>query len=129
MTELQVFSRLSWAAWQARYCPHIRTSIDWDGLRAHRPTVIQELSEYIDNSLYFPWYKGGRGKDGWRDGRRQRVPPRGKPALMRVPAARYKGQTILLDGCHRVKDQKPVWLVLDIICLTSKNHRYVTDFL
>lgn len=117
---------MTWEAFQVTYRPHIRLMVDWDGLEAYPPEVILVA---CPRKLYYPWYSGHRGRDGWRDGQRVQAPPGTEPTFFRAPAATYRRQTMLLDGCHRYRALRPAFLVLDTLVVTKDNHRFFTEFL
>lgn len=118
----------TWEAWQAKYRDDIRVKVWWDELQRPKPKIERV---YSPRDLWYPWYPGERQE--WRSGK---VPVpvattlRTGHSLVVAPAVRVPNHGyLLLDGCHRIRDLRPVFLALDALIVTTKQLRSFADLL
>lgn len=130
MTQLFTPPTHSAASWLNAYRKHIRVLADWPRLELQDEDVGQlwiHGNTPDDGSwdggeiVYVPWYEGG----SWLSGNEpQRVRPGLGGGVLVAPALHIRDEKyILLDGCHRATEVKPLVLVLDYIDLARDRKR------
>ncbi len=112
------FTPFSFKEWKKRYQSDIRTAVKWDGIKRGKCGLIVANK---DTKMYLPWYNGKH----WMDGEPQRVEIGNKLRLVRLPALKVKDEYLILDGCHRMTELKPMLVLLD--WLETPNMRYFVE--
>lgn len=108
----------SYQKWLRRYKGSIRTNVSWKDIKKAKVGfhIAHEATK-----LVFPWYEDGKG---YRDGEPKIYHIGLKPVLLRVPALKLDINYLILDGCHRISEMEPRWLILDTI---EAEPRYFSD--
>lgn len=110
-TWMTVFDPLTLDEWVNRYKAAITVILNWEKLHRARfkPTIhLLHHNEVVDLPSRCP--------------RTGRLPPGRRLAILRAPAASFRGKFYLLDGTTRFKLVRPIMVVLDVIPCKTKDH-------
>jgi hypothetical protein len=112
-------------AWKARYHGCTRVSVAWGEVSMRGKVELVHAGP--KTVLWLPWYKQG----SWRSGKPRKGKLGSKLAIIRIPAVYYKpNQYLLLDGCHRLTEIGPRFVLLDVYHPPdTKSRRAFTDLL
>lgn len=118
--DLLQFYPLSWAGFLRRYVGAVQCMVVWDRIKKPRMglTVLQP-GEQVD----LVWYRDG----DWRDGEPRKAKTGNMPALARLPAVKLGKRFLVLDGCHRLSEVKPAFVLLDWFEPSREDRVYITD--
>jgi len=109
----------------------IRVRIDYEKIIKRKLATDILIHHYLNDRLpvYFPGKDGLHGVIG-----KEKIYTLGednaKPSniMVRIPAVRYKGNIVIMDGVHRLKNLTPAIVVIDIIdCKTKRDTECFAD--
>ena len=111
--------------WLTRYRGSIRCVVEVDAMK-HGGKVSLVHAQPGEHSLWLPWYKKGT----WRTGIPKQAKWTGKNLILtRIPAValKTKNHFLLVDGCHRITELNPAFVLLDVYHPTVETRRAFTD--
>lgn len=115
------FSPMTWRQLRKRYEGAVRPVIVWDKIKSP-PTGMRVLR--AGDELKLVWYEGGT----WRDGApRTFTAPGSKPVLIRIPAVKVDGMLLAVDGCHRLVEMQPMFVIVDWFAPRTAERVYIND--
>lgn len=116
------FEPMTFGQWLFRYGGVIRVSMNPSKV-SHLPVGMLLCGPA--QRLYVPRYGEDRS---WRDGYPMQLFPGDKPMLVRVAGLRYRGETIVIEGVHRLLDG-PRFIVVDYLDVGEAEHIYFSDLM
>jgi len=116
--DLLLFAPLNWTAFKCRYRGVVQSVVEWD--RIHHPKMGLQLLKGAASSV---WYRKG----DWRDGEPRKMCPGKVLALVRLPAVKWHGRFLILDGCHRMTEVQPAIVLLDWFQPRLRDSVYLND--
>lgn len=108
------------ADWMLRYKSSIRSLANFKELEA---PVGQEVMT-SSTKAWLVWYRRG----DWKTGQPIRAKAGKNPILVRVPAVKLGDRFLVIDGCHRLTELSPRFVVIDYVELTKEQAWRCADF-
>ena len=109
----------------------IRTMIDYEKIISRKLQTDIVIHHFKNDELpiYFPGKDGLHGVIG-----KEKIYTLGKDnskssgMMIRIPAVRYKGNIVIMDGVHRLENLKPAIVIIDIMdCKTKADTECFAD--
>lgn len=114
------FKGINYQQWKQRYKSSIRISIELGKIK--RPKTGFLVADEKTN-LKLCWYKKGN----YRDGEIKKASIGNKNVLIRIPAIKINDEYLVIDGCHRLTQLKPRFILIDYIEPKKEDLRYISD--
>lgn len=118
LLEFEPYSSMT--EWFKRYGSSVRVKANVAGWT---PYCGMEIMTH-KTEAWLPWYRGG----DYTNGKPVRAKLGKAPAICRLPAVKLCGRFLLLDGCHRLVQVKPRFILLDYLKAEKKDAWRFQDF-
>jgi hypothetical protein len=126
----QTFAPHSWETWDATYRRFVRVGVDWEAIDSN-PIKAEIKTVYLggpvwDYKVYVP-QKSGKGN--WVAGDNIEVQPGDRPILVRAAGVKVGNKILVIDGCTKLRQKRPVFVVIDCVVINKENYVYFLDLL